>query len=600
MSDLVSTSSLSPTEPRKVSAGVLITGLGLAVVLAIKLLSIKTGVFDAMSTDDAMRLVEVRDLINGQGWFDLRQYRLDPPGVPMHWSRLIDLPLAVSTLLLKPLIGMHHAEAVTLFIWPLLLFAIAIALAVAIARQMSGGVVSSQIGAAVLAMLAVPALVHFRPGGIDHHNAQIDLLLSMVLFTLQIERSAIKAALAGLAASLSLAIGVEMLPAIATISVAVVGLFIWRGAPVARQVAAFAIALAASSLLLALALLSPQALAAPVCDALGGPLLLLTVGGGVGLVFMVGIDHVRSALWLRVVTASAVAVGLMGALIALFAGSLTLPYAQLDPLVVSIWLDNVQETVSLARMLRLGADVILGFYAFPFVALGIAAAALLRSNPQDRFRWVLGVVTLASLIGISAWEVRGAAGANMVAAPIFAAGAVALWPSLAIGSNLVLLAFAVSPMMFAILGPSAKPLIELIFKSQPMIFDPDASRCQSVSDAASMRQLPKGRVMAPIDFGPAILAETDHDVFAAPYHRNNDGNLAMLQLMMAPAPVAHRMLLDRQIDYVVICRTSPDRSVIERAPDGLEAALVRGETPEFLEPIDLGSTNKIAAWRLRK
>jgi hypothetical protein len=46
--------------------GVLIAALGLAAVLAIKLLWIKTGLFDAMSTDDAMRLVEVRDLINGQ------------------------------------------------------------------------------------------------------------------------------------------------------------------------------------------------------------------------------------------------------------------------------------------------------------------------------------------------------------------------------------------------------------------------------------------------------------------------------------------------------------------------------------------------------
>ena len=39
--------------------------------------------------------------------------------------------------------------------------------------------------------------------------------------------------------------------------------------------------------------------------------------------------------------------------------------------------------------------------------------------------------------------------------------------------------------------------------------------------------------MAPVDLGPAILAETDHEVFAAPYHRNNDGTLAMLQLMLA-------------------------------------------------------------------
>src|SRR4051794_10056693 len=251
-SDVASTASAFPGRWRVGSAGVLIAVLTLAVVLAIKLLSIHTGVFDAMSTDDIMRLVEVRDLMGGQGWFDLRQYRLDPPGVVMHWSRVIDLPLAVSISMLKALIGTQSAEAVTLFIWPLLLLAVALALVVAIARQLSDGAVTVLVGAAVLAMLAEPALIHFRPGAIDHHNAQIDLVLLMLWFALQIERSAIKAAYAGLAASLSLAVGVEMLPAIATMSVAVVVLFIWRGTPVARQASAFAIALAASSVVLAL------------------------------------------------------------------------------------------------------------------------------------------------------------------------------------------------------------------------------------------------------------------------------------------------------------------------------------------------------------
>jgi hypothetical protein len=598
MSNLVSSS--GPKERRSGSAGIVITVLGLAAVLAIRLLSIKTDVFDAMSNDDAMRLVAVRDLINGQGWFDLWQYRLDPPGVQMHWSRVIDLPLTVSILLLKPLIGMHYAEAVTLFVWPLLLFAVALALVVAIARQMSDGAVTAQIGAAVLAVLAKPALVHFRPSAIDHHNAQIVLLLTLILFTLQIERSTIKAALAGLTASLSLAIGMEMLPAIAAISVVVVGFFIWRGAAVARQVAAFAMALAASSFVLALALLPLPALTSPVCDSLGGPLLLLTIGGGVGLALMVGVDRCRSALWLRLVTATGSAVALIGAFIPLFAGCLASPYAQLDPLVVSLWLDKVQETVSLATMLRLGPEEVLGFYAFPLLALGLATAALIRSSPLDRFRWVLGVVTLTALIGLSIWQMRGTGGAAMVAAPMFAAAAVVLWPSLAIGSNLVLLAFVVSPAAFATLGPPTKALIDLIFRPQMTVFEFDTLPCQSVSDVASMRQLPRGRVMAPIDLGPAILVETNHDVFAAPYHRNNDGNLAMLKLMLAPPQVAHQMLSDRHVDYVVICRTAPNRNIIELAPDGLEAKLAGGETPEFLEPINTGPAAKISAWRLRK
>ena len=42
-----------------------------------------------------MRAVEVRDFLNGQGWFDLVQHRLSPDHpFAMHWSRLADLPLA--------------------------------------------------------------------------------------------------------------------------------------------------------------------------------------------------------------------------------------------------------------------------------------------------------------------------------------------------------------------------------------------------------------------------------------------------------------------------------------------------------------------------
>jgi hypothetical protein len=49
MSDLVSTSCSFPKKWRSGSAGIQITVLGLAAVLAIKLLSIKTGVYCAMA-----------------------------------------------------------------------------------------------------------------------------------------------------------------------------------------------------------------------------------------------------------------------------------------------------------------------------------------------------------------------------------------------------------------------------------------------------------------------------------------------------------------------------------------------------------------------
>ena len=601
MSDLSSTSSQAALKQQLgVNPTVLMPLLWLAATVAIAWPSINRGVFDAMSTDDAMRLVQVRDWIGGQGWFDLFQHRLDPPGASMHWSRVVDVPLAALILLLRPLIGTHGAETVTLFLWPLLLFAAALGLVAAIAREMSGSVTTSQITAVVLAVLSAPALIHFRPGAIDHHNAQIVLLLALVLLTSQIEQSAVKAALGGLVASLSLAIGIEMLPAIAAIGLAVGGLFIWRGASVSRQIGAFGAALAASSLLLAPALLPLPSLALPVCDAFGGPVLLLVTGGGISLMIMVGIDRLHSTLRLRLATGAATAIALVSAFLSLFAGCIASPYAQLDPLVTSFWVDKVVESMSLATMLQLTPQKVLGFYGFPLMTMGFAAAALIQSNPLGRFRWIVGIMTLAALIGLSFWEMRAAAAASMVAAPIFAASLVILWPTLATGRSLVLLALAVSPASFAALGLSAKPLIDQVFKPQMTIAERDASTCQTVSDVASMTQLPKGRVMAPIDLGPMILADTDHAVFAAPYHRNNDGIVAMLKLMLAPGPTARQILSDRRVDYVVTCSAAPEQDLVNLAPDGLAARLGRGETPDFLEPLDLDPTHKISVWRVRR
>ena len=54
--------------------------------------------------DDFMRVVQVLDWVDGQGWNDMVQRRVNPPaGVDMHWSRLADLPLTAVITLAEPL-----------------------------------------------------------------------------------------------------------------------------------------------------------------------------------------------------------------------------------------------------------------------------------------------------------------------------------------------------------------------------------------------------------------------------------------------------------------------------------------------------------------
>ena len=86
MSDLLLTTGHAvQKQPSGTHPGIWTALLFLAASVWLTLPAINGGVFNALSTDDAMRLVEVRDLIGGQSWFDLFQYRMDPPsGLSMH------------------------------------------------------------------------------------------------------------------------------------------------------------------------------------------------------------------------------------------------------------------------------------------------------------------------------------------------------------------------------------------------------------------------------------------------------------------------------------------------------------------------------------
>ena len=99
---------------------------GAALLLTVVFLLIRTAYagFDHVlfaDNDDAMRMVVVRDFLGGQNWFDHMQYRLNTPyGAELHWSRLVDLPIAALVILARPLVG-SGAETVAGYLWPLIL-----------------------------------------------------------------------------------------------------------------------------------------------------------------------------------------------------------------------------------------------------------------------------------------------------------------------------------------------------------------------------------------------------------------------------------------------------------------------------------------------
>ena len=111
--------------------------------------------------DDALRLLQVRDLLAGQSWFDLHQYRIDAPrSVPMHWSRLVDLPLLIVIGLLTPLVGSAAAELTAMIVVPLVTLGCVLLLIGRLAWKLADEEIAGL--AALTRLMAVPVIQQLR------------------------------------------------------------------------------------------------------------------------------------------------------------------------------------------------------------------------------------------------------------------------------------------------------------------------------------------------------------------------------------------------------------------------------------------------------
>ena len=200
----------APVEVRR--GGVPLKVLALYVALAVLLILLVTLPFATdyvgEDNDDAMRLVSVRDLLAGQGWFDTMQYRLGlAGGTLMHWSRLVDLPIANLIGLFSLVAPPQAAEALALAVWPLVLL-VPLFAGMGLAGLRLGGRPAMH-ASLVLTLILVVSISRFQPGAIDHHNVQLALAALMTAMLLDPLHRAASHATAGVLAALALAIGAE-------------------------------------------------------------------------------------------------------------------------------------------------------------------------------------------------------------------------------------------------------------------------------------------------------------------------------------------------------------------------------------------------------
>ncbi|NYJ13613.1 hypothetical protein GGI64_004697 [Rhizobium leguminosarum] len=550
--------------------------------------------------DDGMRLIEVRDFLAGQGWFDLMQYRLGlGGGTLMHWSRLIDLPIA-SLIWFFGLFAPHEtAEALALAVWPVSLVLPAM-LAMAVAGRRIGGIAGMHICLGMTG-LAIYTGNRFAPGAIDHHNAQLALVATMVAMLLDPERRGWSYAVAGIAAAVAIAIGAETTPFVAAVCLTIALLWAWEGDKFAAAAKAFGLALAVAISILFVATVPPRLYSTVTCDNLSlGYYSLAAIGGG--LLLFSAVFASRLSRPLRFAALGLVGAGVLGSAMVIAPQCLSDPLAGLDPMLVELWLRNVSEAQSAFVLLRTDPFSIGGFYAAGLFAIAVCIFRIVR---RDRMQ--IHLVLLFLLItswAIALVQVRGSVFSNLIAILPLALLIIDIRRISNSDSENVAAAFvyivtvlASVPAAWALGGGLAA--LQMGNGAQKQATEKVLS-CTSRQALAPLAGLPAGLVSAPSEMGVPILRFTQNRVLSAPYHRNQGGMLTELHIGLAEPQEAEAFLKGADVTVLGFCPGDlQTREIAKLKPDGLYAELGKGNIPPYLEPLPKAADVGVQFFRYR-
>jgi hypothetical protein len=543
--------------------------------------------------DDTQRLVQVRDLIAGQGWFDLHQHRIDAlhGGVPMHWSRLVDLPLALVIVLATPLLGQPLAEMVALVLVPLLTLGCALLLIGRIAWRMFDEEIA---GLACLAMaLSIPVISQLRPLRVDHHGWQIVLAL-VAVNGLMARAPRLGGWIAGLAMAAWLAISVEGLPLAAVIA-AICALRWLRGESERAWLVGLMQGLAVGSIALFLLTRGLGDLA-PHCDAIS-PVHLAMFGWGALVVTL--IQPVRPIVW----SLGGFAVAAGGALAILAQAAPQCAggaFVELDPVVRRYWYDGVAEGLPvwhqpLAEALQIVVPPV----------FAILASAKLAASSRDWLRtwWIDYTLLLCGSLAIAVLVSRaGAMTGALAAVPL--GWQISRWlRSARTEHRTAHKALALAGVALALLPAMPLTLYGLVAPASagaaPGGTIDRVSDCRLDQAAQALARLPKSELLVPLDIGPAILLDTPHGVVATGHHRAGPAMREVIDAFTGPLDQAHRIVARRGIAYVALCPDLNEPATYSSAaPAGLAAKLRDGHAPDWLTPVPMPTGVGFKVWRV--
>ena len=545
--------------------------------------------------DDQLRLVQLRDFLNGQSWFDNRQYRMNPPdGAPMHWSRLIELPLAAIILLLTPMFGQTVAEIAASTAVPLLLSGAIMMILACTALRVAGK--TAAISAAIISALSGPLSWQLVPMRIDHHGWQIAMAV-LALASLFHEHARKAGSVLGAALAIWLHISLEGAPMAAAFFLFLGWQWLTKPHEAARlfwTIGAFAL----SSVVLFFGTQAQGLGAAIYCDTVSPPHVLAILAAAA---IMIPGLYVAPQSKLARVLVMAAAGGAAAAVLVLRAPEcLNGPFNNLDPLVRDYWYVTVNEGMPMWHQ-----DLLSVLFVMAAPIAGLVSVVILSRKIDETDRsilWVIGFFTLYALV-LSLFVYRtisvAAAYAVVPVAALITYVFGLYWQSGVPKQRI----FYVAVMLFLMVPGNFVVALLNVWPQLKPADDPRSDArllsCESAQSVATLSGLPRGQFLVPFNMAPMVLVQTAHSVLASGHHRNQKAMHDHIEILRSRPDVAKQLMAARGINYVALC---PDEGGLDyyarKHPEGLWGQIAKGHVPDWLEPLPVKGKG-IRVWRVR-
>ena len=502
--------------------------------------------------DDYMRFVQVHRWLDGGGWYDFSEPRINPPaGVELHWTRLPDLPIAAVVASAEPAFDRRTADNIAATVIPA-----ALLLLMLIATGWAGRPILGQAdapSAVLFTALAFPLMTQFSFGRVDHHQWQLVLTavsLGALFRILLAPGSYFPVILAGVAFALGLWVGSEIIPWLAAFCLVLGGRWIFFGGKTIHDGLTFgAVLLGTSAIALPLAR-SPRELAALACDSHSVAYVAISAAVFFFWFALWAVFRNAKSTILRLSGVALLALGLSAAIVLAFPSCLASPYSGLDPGLARLWLPNIEEVHSI---FQLGARI--PYYLLtPLLAVTVVLARLAKVSGPQRSLWLALAIHLGFGLALSTWQARFIPFTHLFAIVPLAWAASAFWRyveerwqdwrrlAAILGSLLVLSPIPALALAALLSGPDDHAGVA----GTACNLEPVTNALNSMSE--------NQRIAGFIVPGGEILYRTRHSVLAAAYHRNPEGNSNAYRLLSAASDsTAHSIVRNLGIDLIMIC-----------------------------------------------